>query len=162
MIKYRDGDATLPQSNNPTIICHSCNNLGVWGAGFVVPLGRRYPQARQEYLKWAKIGCLLGEVQFVEVGPLLWVANIIGQEGVISKNNPHPVSYEALKKGFTAVADYACVRGAEVVMPRIGCGLGGGSWREVEKVLDVFTDRAVSVWVVTLPTESSLAGPNVR
>ena len=35
--------------NGEVIIPHICNNVGGWGAGFVVPLGRHYPDAKKSY-----------------------------------------------------------------------------------------------------------------
>ena len=53
-IHYIIGDATLPietEAENRLIV-HCCNTLGAWGAGFVVPLGERYPSAKEEYKKF--------------------------------------------------------------------------------------------------------------
>lgn len=53
-IHYIIGDATLPietEAENRLIV-HCCNTLGAWGAGFVVPLGRRYPLAKEGYKKF--------------------------------------------------------------------------------------------------------------
>ena len=44
---YRTGDATLPQGRGPGVIAHICNDLGQWGKGFVLPLGKRYPDAEK-------------------------------------------------------------------------------------------------------------------
>lgn len=155
-ITYVTGDATLPQSANTTIICHSCNNLGVWGAGFVVPLGQKYPESKEKYLSWAssRISGVtpfsLGEVQFVKINPKLWVANLIGQKGVGFRNGI-PLRYDALHDGFVKVADFAVTQSAEVVMPRIGCGLGGGDWDIVEKLIkQTFLRKEVSVIICDL------------
>jgi O-acetyl-ADP-ribose deacetylase (regulator of RNase III) len=160
-ISYVVGDATLPQSAKTTIICHSCNDIGAWGAGFVVPLGQKYPEAREKYLEWSgrapsNIGAIttpfkLGEVQFVKINPQLWIANLIGQKGVGFRNGP-PVKYDALYDGFVKVADFAVSQSAEVVMPRIGCGLGGGDWNVVEKLINqTLIRKGVSVIVCDLP-----------
>lgn len=159
-INYATGDATLPQSDQPTIICHSCNNLGAWGAGFVVALGARYPITREKYLEWYQalwkdVPFKLGEVQFVEINPQLWVANLIGQDGVGFKRGK-PVRYEALHQGFVTIARFAQQRGAEVVMPRIGCGLGGGDWNVVEGLITrTLLMNGVEVYVVDLPQETT-------
>lgn len=161
------GDATLPQSANNTIIAHSCNDLGVFGAGFVVPLGNRYPTVREKYLQWAQDRKTednkpfeLGEVQFVKVENTLWVANIIGQKGVGFKRGP-AVQYEAIYDGFNKVAKFAKNALAEVVMPRIGCGLGGGDWVIVEKLIEqTFVKNGVKVTVCDLPSKEDVS-PNV-
>jgi len=167
-IAYVTGDATLPQSSKNTIICHSCNDLGVFGAGFVVPLGERYPQVKEQYLTWSKTRISgitpfgLGEVQFVKINPQLWVANLIGQKGIGFRNGS-PVRYDALHDGFVKVADFAVTQSAEVVMPRIGCGLGGGDWRIVEKLIrQTFLRKEVPVIICDLSQvkkEDPGAGP---
>jgi O-acetyl-ADP-ribose deacetylase (regulator of RNase III) len=156
-IKYVVGDATRAQTDNMTIICHSCNDLGLWGSGFVVPLGNKYPIAKERYSKWAKSADFnstpfrLGEVQFVKVDPKIWVANIIGQKGVGFQKGP-PVKYDALYDGFNKVAEFATTQMADVVMPRIGCGLGGGSWETVEKLISqTLLRKGISVTVCDLP-----------
>jgi hypothetical protein len=40
-----------PETQTP-LIPHICNDLGGWGSGFVVPLGKRYPEAEAAYRKW--------------------------------------------------------------------------------------------------------------
>lgn len=156
-IKYVVGDATLPQSPNMTIICHSCNDLGLWGSGFVIPLGNRYPLAREKYLEWAKslnssnTPFRLGEVQFVRVDSKIWIANLVGQKGVGFRNGP-PVKYDALYDGFNKVADFATTQVADVVMPRVGCGLGGGAWLTVEKLItQTLCRKNISVTICDLP-----------
>src|SRR5690606_6943524 len=82
-IEYQVGDATNPQAR-PVIIAHVCNDIGAWGAGFVVPLGRRWPAAKDQYEKWHRSGALfeLGRIAVVSVGDNVWVANMIAQHGV--------------------------------------------------------------------------------
>ena len=50
-IKYVIGDATQPEliQNKINMICHCCNTIGAWGAGFVVSLGNKYPIAKLKY-----------------------------------------------------------------------------------------------------------------
>jgi hypothetical protein len=41
-------------------------------------------------------------------------------------------------------------------MPRIGCGLAGGSWQEIELIIrDELTARAIAVTVYDLPVTKS-------
>ena len=71
----------------------------------------------------------LGEVQFVQVEPTIWVANLIGQRDVkLGKDGSPPVRYEAIRKGLVKVSIFARQINASVHMPRIGCGLAGGTW----------------------------------
>ena len=134
-IKYVVGDATAPQGEDRKIICHICNDLGAWGAGFVLALSKkwRYPEdyyrARQTYP--------LGDVDILSVESDVFVANMIAQHGIRpdSKGVP-PVRYDALKQALSKVNVVAEQIGATLHMPRIGCGLAGGEWEEVEKVIN--------------------------
>ena len=78
----------------------------------------------------------MGEVQFVSVEEKIWVANLIGQHNIYKdENGDPPIRYEAVKKGLQQIADFAYEINAKVQMPRIGCGLAGGSWDRIEKLI---------------------------
>ncbi len=108
---YRTGDATLPHGQGPGIIAHVCNDLGQWGKGFVLPLGKRYPEAETAYREWAKRKrdppFALGQVQFVEVTPKLWVVNMISQHGIAKRGGLPPVRYDALRDCLRCVCEFA-------------------------------------------------------
>lgn len=151
-IYYALGDATHPLGAGPAIIAHCCNNIGVWGAGFVLALSKRWAEPEAEYRKWARQfsdACIpLGCVQFVPVGENITVANIIGQHATSTWKGQPPIRYEGLKVGFERVAREAIKLGASVHMPRLGCGLAGGSWEKVEPLIEgQLCARGVPVWV---------------
>ena len=156
-INYVIGDATQPIGEGPKIIVHVCNDIGGWGRGFVVALSKRWPEPEQNYRAWhrgdEKMPFALGEVQFVQVGEAIWVANMIGQRDVRTVGGVPPVRYEAIQKGLRRVAEAARRLGASVHMPRIGCGLAGGKWAEVGKIVeDELAKIGVSVTVYDLAT----------
>jgi len=136
-IKYVKGDATEPQGDGKKIITHICNDIGAWGQGFVMALSRKWREPEAEYREWhrSRDGFELGKVQFVEVEPDIIVANIIGQHGIIAKDSIPPIRYKALEKGLKKVAKKAGSIDAEIHMPRIGSGLAGGKWKEIEKII---------------------------
>lgn len=137
MIHYLKGDATKPVGSGHKILVHSCNDRGKWGRGFVLAISRRWPQARRAYLEWfdSQENFILGAVQYVKVEPELWIANMIGQHGLISRRNPQPAKLEAFKSGLALVAEEARTLKASIHMPRIGCHLGGLTWDLVEPVI---------------------------
>ena len=139
-IKYIIGDATQPIGEGPKLIVHICNDVGAWGRGFVLALSNRWPMAEQRYRAWhaGKKGrpFALGEVQIVQVASALWVANLIGQQGIRTIEGVPPVRYEAIREGLRKVALAAERLGASVHMPRIGCGLAGGKWEVVAKIIE--------------------------
>jgi O-acetyl-ADP-ribose deacetylase (regulator of RNase III) len=71
----------------------------------------------------------------VQVEEELWVANMIGQHGVRLGAEGPPVRFQALRSCLEKVAAQANELSASVHMPRIGCGLAGGKWENVEPLL---------------------------
>ena len=138
-ITYVIGDATAPTGDGARIICHVCNDIGGWGRGFVVALSNRWPEPEARYRAWHKqgeaAGFSLGAIQVVEVGSNLSVANMIAQRGVRPVDGVPPVRYDALARCLGALAEHARTASASVHMPRIGCGLAGGTWPEVEGII---------------------------
>jgi hypothetical protein len=67
----------------------------------------------------------------------IWVANIIGQSGIYKDTQGNaPIRYDAIKKGLEIVYSFAREQDAVLHMPRIGCGLAGGTWDKIEPMLD--------------------------
>lgn len=138
MIRYVEGDATDPIGAGEKVIVHVCNDLGKWGKGFVLAVSRRWKKPETEYkAAFASPSApRLGDVQFVRVTGDITVANLVGQHGIASlRGGPPPVRYEAIREGLEKVASYARTHHASVHMPRIGCGLAGGDWAEVEPII---------------------------
>ncbi|MFI8519747.1 macro domain-containing protein [Streptomyces sp. NPDC085481] len=140
VIEYVRGDATAPRGKGVKIVAHVCNDLGGWGKGFVLAVSRRWPEPEAAYRRWhrerARNDFGLGAAQFVQVGPALWVANLVGQRGIrTGRSSGVPVRYEAIDAALVRLADKAEGLGASVHMPRIGCGLAGGKWERVEPLI---------------------------
>ena len=158
-IRYRKGDATRPSSLDvgPRIIIHIVNTQGGWGRGFVVALSKRWSEPEASYRRWHRAGVEgktafeLGQIQVVPVrdeweSPL-FVINMIAQEGYGPKNqdlhqdgvvnSKPPIRYDALDECLGRVAAHIGVDqgGCSVHLPKIGCGLGGGKWEEVEPLI---------------------------
>lgn len=140
LLHYTTGDATSPEGDAPKVIVHVCNDRGGWGKGFVVAISKRWKEPEAEYRRWHKEGgdppFELGQVQFVEVEPDLWIANMIGQHGMGVRRGQPPIRYEAVEEGLGRVAEFAEEQKASVHMPRIGCGLAGGTWEEIEPIIE--------------------------
>ncbi|MFI0901144.1 macro domain-containing protein [Streptomyces sp. NPDC020983] len=138
-ITYVRGDATTPLGKGPKVIAHVCNDLGGWGKGFVLALSRRWAEPEAAFRRWhrerAGNDFGLGAVQMVQVERLVWVANMVGQRGTRTGSKGVPVRYEAIDAALGIVATRAKELGASVHMPRIGCGLAGGTWTRVEPLI---------------------------
>jgi O-acetyl-ADP-ribose deacetylase (regulator of RNase III) len=140
-VNYQVGDATAPEAEGSKIIVHVCNDIGVWGKGFVLALSRRWPLADQRYRAWHRgrendLPFAFGQVQFVQVAPDTWVANLLGQHDIRARGGIPPIRHETLRKGLRRVAAEANRLAASVHMPRIGCGLAGGKWEEIGPIVE--------------------------
>lgn len=139
MITYLKGDATEP-CKTPAVIVHVCNDLGKWGAGFVLALSKKWRGPELAYR--TKKNYELGQVNAVYVDSDIMVANMIAQSGTRSKDNPVPLRKKALAECLLAVDKLASANNMSVHMPRIGCGLAGGKWEEVEQIINLILDDA--------------------
>ncbi|WP_289102867.1 macro domain-containing protein [uncultured Fusobacterium sp.] len=152
-IHYLKGDAVYPQARGNIIITHICNDIGVWGRGFVVALSARWMAPEIEYLIWRKEGnnFSLGNVQFVKVTSTTSVANMIAQHDIIPKNGVPPIRYEALEICLEKIAQRAVELEASIHMPRIGCGFAGGSWKIIEDIIfKTLISKNIEVYVYDL------------
>jgi hypothetical protein len=151
---------------------HVCNDVGAWGAGFVVPLARAFPKTRERYIAWhqgqpppdctypgaesVKFG--LGATQIMEVqqqgeGPRIIVCNMIAQYGVAVMGLTRPIRYNHLVKCMESVADHAIMqRKPTIHCPMFGAALAGGDWNVIEPlIMDCWHRKALEVTVYYLP-----------
>ena len=163
-LEHRRGDATKPEGNGPTVICHICNDCvpGRWGAGFVLALSHRWKYPERVYREWSsgaawKMGDTvipygLGEVQFVQVEDSMWVANMVAQHGTgRSPAGAPPVRYDAIVECLDRVYHFASDKGCRVVCPRMGSGLAGGDWATIEAIImERLVDKGIPVVVYNL------------
>lgn len=151
-ITYTVGDATVPQGEGVKIIMHVCNNVGAWGAGFVLALSKRWSEPKDCFQDWTKTEDYhLQQVMLCPVGDDTYVANMVAQNGLKSATNPVPLDYFALEICLERVRRMAEELQASVHCPKIGAGLAGGDWEIVEKLIEKhLTEKGTSVTVYTL------------
>ncbi len=160
-INFIKGDATNPNDNKTKIIVHICNDVGGWGKGFVMAISKRWKQPEIEYRNWYKNKEVeqtdtiqferlqsrdkysnekkfdLGNVQFVKATDDIWVANMIAQRDIKpDKDGLPPIRYSFVSESLERVRQFAKRQNASVHMPRIGCGLAGGQWSEIEELIN--------------------------
>lgn len=146
-ITFIKGDATNPQGSGDKIICHICNDVRAWGAGFVIALSKKWSAPELAYLSLPEKDMVLGNVQLVAVEPDITVANMIAQRSVSQKNSDYiPIRYDAVKECLQKVNKHAEENNATLHMPRIGCGLAGGDWFEIEKIIHEVVTVDVTVY----------------
>ncbi len=78
----------------------------------------------------------LGAVQLVAINDNLLVANMIAQRGIRGTSEGPPIRYDALRDCLRELSAHAHRLEASVHMPRIGCGLAGGQWDEIEPIIE--------------------------
>lgn len=142
-INYLVGSATNIEhikkdtNNKNIIIAHICNNKQLWGAGFVLAISKLSPVPEKEYRSLGKNKLVLGHTQFCVIGNNILVANMIAQDDVKPNQMDVPmVRYGATKICLNTTFKMAKSINATVVMPEIGCGLGGGDWNIMEATIE--------------------------
>ncbi|HVI39649.1 MAG TPA: hypothetical protein VM577_03230 [Anaerovoracaceae bacterium] len=162
-LKYKAGDATIPESAGHRIIMHICNDIGGWGRGFVLALSKRWKKPEEEYRRWfrGQINFKLGAIQEVEVQSDTTVINMIAQRDVVAdENGVQPLRLEALETCLDKVGELAVKNGSSIHAPRIGAGLAAGiadgydkdTWAQVETlIIEKLIKRGINVTIYDLP-----------
>lgn len=166
-IVYVDGDLFEIEAkvDSPHIIAHVCNNQGGWGAGFVIPLGRKYHIAKLAYQEWHKGAIIngvlyqdesfkLGEIQAVSVRSDICVVNMIAQ----TLSGERPLYYNHLCKCMDKVAFLAGmgIIPNSIICPQFGSGLAGGNWNIIKHLIhDCWCRIELNVTVVRYKERNS-------
>lgn len=158
-ITYVHGDATEPEGKGNKLIVHCCNDIGAWGAGFVLALSKKWDNVERMYRFWHKNNFSsfarpngkfeLGNVQFVEVKDNIYIGNMIGQHGIGKSEykNP-PIRYHAIKSCLQQVRLFCIERECSVHAPKFGSALAGGDWSRIEKIIkEELLNHGISVTI---------------
>lgn len=167
MIQYITGNALEPIGDKVNkIIAHVCNDQGKWGSGFVVPLGKKFPLAEESYRNQDEYKLGSGKLVAYAGYPGIHVFNMIGQHMLRRDEEGHPpIRYDAVWKCLRTLREdwkynrYCVSRIGNVEsrswhLPRIGCGLAGGSWSIMREIIKDAL-QGEDVYVYTLPSETN-------
>ncbi len=167
ILRVVEGDATEPQTTHErevAIIAHCCNDENKWGKGFVLALNKLSPLPQEHYRaflageppypeKWKKTSTL-GETCYAKIDNHLAIANMIGQHGTVSADNPIPIKYWALASAMRKVVGYAKMietQGCKPVVihcPKFGSDLAGGNWDFIlELIREIWLENGIDVVV---------------
>lgn len=149
-INYVKGNVLddLESYTEPTFLIHVCNDCGGFGSGVAGAIAKRYPHVRDEYMNWYKDGYQedevqavkvpfkLGQVQFVQVEPNVYIINMIaqstpgGEDFKIGKTKVYlrPLRLQSLEECLYRVASLSKELKHQVIGPMFGSGLAGGDW----------------------------------
>ena len=128
------------------IICHQVNCKGKMGAGLALDIRKKWPIVYKDYMNAFKEGELfLGNVilsTIIEVN--LYVVNLCGQYYYGRKGNY--TTYTAIRSGLEKIKKFSIYRGLTVYIPKnMGCGLAGGDWSIVYKIIEEEIPNAIIV-----------------
>lgn len=156
MIKFYQGNLfDSINSDEDVVVAHVCNDIGKWGAGFVLAVNKFSLLPKKNYLKWFNdkeingVEFSRGNVDFVQCNKNVVVANMIAMNGIAGFGNPYPLDYDSLEKCLQVLNNYA--KEKRIIMPKIGSGLARGNWNKIYNILkNVFCEREkdVEVWIL--------------
>jgi len=146
LITYRTGDLfTAPPGS---ILVHSCNAQGIWGAGVALQMKNRYWEGFQDFKKWLRYlsayqGQPLGHTRLLDrhssshsIASMV-VSNGLGSSvdspGVILEHTSMAIRHLLLQEIQGAVEQKRPVR--ELHSPRINAGLFNVPWERTEAVI---------------------------
>lgn len=149
MIKYVKGDLFEAPED---IIAHGCNCRNGYGSGVAYTMSQRYPKAKSLFHeKYDEEGWSLGDVQFVLQNDGKYIANCATQDHFVPRGFKH-ADYGAIEECMQQVKRFAKDKGLSIAIPKIGAGLAGGQWHEIEAILkEVFSDYDVTVYYLEQP-----------
>lgn len=148
MIKIVKGDILQASED---IIGHQVNCQGVMGAGLAKQIRNKYPHVYDEYRKLCLSTenkySLLGEIQIIKTD----INSMFGQRivNIFAQykygRNKIQTDYDALRSGLekiNALRQSKSMYNSSIALPYgIGCGLAGGDWTVVYRMIDEIFDE---------------------
>lgn len=142
MLKYVKGSLF---DGHDDIIIHQCNCFCNWGAGIARTMRSKYPAAwGADLLTTPGDKNKMGTYTYW-TDNLISVINVYGQYTM--GRTKTQTDYDALRSALRKVnKDFPS---GTIGMPKVGCGLGGGNWNIVSKIIEEeFKDREVTIYEI--------------
>jgi O-acetyl-ADP-ribose deacetylase (regulator of RNase III) len=148
-ITYKVGD--LLNSNEPVLV-HGCNCKGAFGAGVAGQINKKFPYVGDSYR--AASPHILGSIQ-----PVYDMVSDVMVINLMTQLNPgRDARPNAITIAFANLAEFMASSpslGSRVAAPRVGCGIGGLQWDEVEfaikRGLNLSSNPDLDVVIYDLP-----------
>lgn len=123
------------------IILHQANCQGVMGAGLALQLKKKWPVVYTDYrTKYERVGLFLGDIILSRVEGDIFVASLCTQK--FYGRGKVFTDYECLKNSMKAIS----TNRMQIYVPYgIGCGLAGGDWNVVSKIIDEALPLAIVI-----------------
>ena len=141
MMYYKRGDVTKATEQ---VIVHGVNCTGHFGSGVAGAIKRNHPYVREQYLSLKEH--ILGTCQFVDYRDQIWVnAHTQQDKGYDGKQY---ADLNAVAYCLVEIDNYMRDNNlTTIAMPKIGSGLGGLKWDDVEiLVAGILEDYEVFVY----------------
>jgi len=133
MLKVRNEDL-LAQPRG--LIVHGTNCSGGFGSGIAGQIRRQFPQVYEKFRLVPQTEGSLGILQIVPIADDLYIANAFTQHRA-GNDGARYASPEAIYKAVEKAFKWAGMMELPLLLPKIGCGLGGLSWDdEVEPIFE--------------------------
>ena len=136
-------------------IVHGCNAQGVMGSGVALGIKQTYPNAYYSYMQCHKThGLVLGVAYPYIQDDNLVIWNAITQEGFGASTRN--TSYDAIQTCCEQINWHIKEDGfdnkkftqpAELHIPLIGAGRGGGNWEIIREIIEQTMDYPVTLWL---------------
>lgn len=142
MIDYKKGDLVQAlRSGEVEAIAHQANCFNTMNSGVAKAIRLAYPEAYAadcQTLKgdFDKLGTLSSVIIENEQGGFGWIFNLYGQFNYGTEAGVVYTDIEALRnavKMMRLFLDAANI--TKIGVPKMGCGLGGADWEDVEAIL---------------------------
>ena len=142
-IRYKKGNLIDAFINNEiNVLVHQANCFNTMGSGIAKEIKARLPEmfaADCETIKGhvEKLGSYSYAIFGGDNNLPKYGFNLYGQYRY--GNDKQHTDYVAIKEGLISIREYleiACPVGVVVGTSRLGCGLGGGSWGVVSKIIE--------------------------
>jgi O-acetyl-ADP-ribose deacetylase (regulator of RNase III) len=138
------------------VVAHGCNCQGAFGSGVAGAIKKKWPLVAERYFSYVSkvtelndAGSMLGQVQTIRIDSPedapLYVANMFTQ---LTYGNDGKVyaSPAAIECALTGVLAFCRGHDLPLLMPKVGCGLGGLSWdNDVEPILQKLHEEYYTV-----------------
>ena len=141
--------------------CHQVNCRGVMGAGLAKQVKEKYPEAYEQYKALCdQFGSsLLGHTQFVICHDGTVIANLFAQDGY--GTDAVQTVMGALDDCLSQVANFCFRIDAKPAFPKLmGCGLAGGNWDDVSKLIAQYFDfKSAGCTIVEYTPNETIPAP---
>jgi O-acetyl-ADP-ribose deacetylase (regulator of RNase III) len=132
-------------------IVHGCNACGVMGSGVALAVKKTYPEAFNSYrAQYESVdGLELGQAYPYAVNQHLVLWNAITQQGFGQPTRN--CSYDAIQTCFEYISSSMLLLNevpAELHIPLIGAGLGGGNWNIIANIIEETVPWPTTVWLI--------------